>query len=350
MNAGSATVGGFLEWWNPGGNRIAYMGYHTTDLRLNLESGKNFVVTGGQTQLGLLYSGAHHINGTQASHGQGVHIEWNKDDGGGKTYILNQKGQGGGGFVFGEVDTANGITERMRLEGNGNVGIGTATPNGKLDIAGYLRVQGGEYNTGTIALGNRANAAGYYDNGIYRGALGSLAGGNILNVSSFEGVAFNTSAAAFGSQATRMYIRGADGAVGIGITDPIGTLHVHSNTDLESLVISKEGLPRWSHFSFGPNGDHYLNSGSEIGKIILQDGPGNVGIGTTTPNPDERLDVNGIIRSQGFRGRWGVNGEVNPHVFNFAWDGARLAAYIDHSFVGFVSGTSDRRLKEKIQP
>ena len=56
------------------------------------------------------------------AHPQGAYLEWNKDSGGGKTYLLNQKGLGVGGFVFGEVDNVNNITESMTIN-NGNLNI-----------------------------------------------------------------------------------------------------------------------------------------------------------------------------------------------------------------------------------
>jgi hypothetical protein len=366
MNAGSAAQGGFLEWWNPGNSRIAYMGFNTTDLRLNLESGKNFIIA------------------------------------------------------------------------NGNVGIGTASPNGKLDIAGYLRVQGGGDQTGTIALGNRASP-GYYDTGIFRGAAGSLNPGNFLNVAGYEGIAFNTSANSFGNAATRMLIHN-NGRVGIGITGPRATLDLVGSGGDTAYFSRPGGIT--SHVHNGTNGDIYWRSSQSAGKVILQDTGGNVGIGTSAPSakldvagairatgpirsynavaagpqlgenggggqrlilwpgsateppfgfgiqgsamwsavptsghhlwyenttermrimpggavgigttgPADKLDVNGVIRGHGFRCRAAQNGTVSGHAFNFDWSGSAMAAYIDASFVGWVGGTSDRRLKEKIQP
>ena len=81
-------------------------------------------------------NGAMLAEGAQATHAQGVWLEWNKDGGSGKSYMLNQKGLGSGGFVFGEVNNANAITERLVIDNNGNVGIGGVAPTQKLHVAG----------------------------------------------------------------------------------------------------------------------------------------------------------------------------------------------------------------------
>ena len=66
------------------------------------------------------------------THHQGAHLEWNKAGGDGATWLLNQKGLGSGGIIFGEVTTANAITERMRIAANGRLGIGTTAPSAQL--------------------------------------------------------------------------------------------------------------------------------------------------------------------------------------------------------------------------
>ncbi len=38
------------------------------------------------------------------------------------------------------TNSTSGLTEKMRIKANGNVGIGTANPNGKLDVNGLLRI------------------------------------------------------------------------------------------------------------------------------------------------------------------------------------------------------------------
>ena len=65
-------------------------------------------------------SGAMVIEGSQATHAQGTWLEWNKDNGTGITYLLNQKGLGGGGIIIGEVDVANNVKQNLVIEYNGN--------------------------------------------------------------------------------------------------------------------------------------------------------------------------------------------------------------------------------------
>lgn len=86
---------------------------------------------------------------------------------------------------------------------------------------------------------------------------------------------------------------------------------------------------------------------------MVVDSNGNIGMGTT--GPGARLDVAGTVRGYGFSCREAYAGLLNlpnsgEHTFNFHWSGLNMAAYIDSSFVGWVGGTSDRRLKEAIEP
>src|SRR5262249_55568553 len=64
----------------------------------------------------------------------------------------------------------------------------------------------------------------------------------------------------------------------------------------------------------------------------------------------DTLQVNGVIQGNGFRCRSGA-GPDYTHAFNFDWiANSQLHAYIDNVDIGVVSVTSDRRLKENIQP
>jgi hypothetical protein len=152
-------------------------------------------------------------------------------------------------------------TELFRIQENGNIGIGTTTPLGKLHVYGLLRV-GGAANeqTGIIALGNDANLTGTYgDNGMFRGGIGTLGSSNYTNIGSYQGIVFNVQNAAFGSQATRMIID-VNGNVGIGVTAPLGRLHITgSATNGEALTLLSKGA--------GSISQYYISALNQTGQV-----------------------------------------------------------------------------------
>jgi len=90
------------------------------------------------------------VNTGATSHPQGLSLEWNRDGGSGFSYLLNQRGYGSGGFIFGTVSPDAGVqgnaedngtqpnvvTELMRIDSKGNVGIGTSAAKARLEIKG----------------------------------------------------------------------------------------------------------------------------------------------------------------------------------------------------------------------
>jgi hypothetical protein len=96
-------------------------------------------------------------NSLRTSHSQGAHLEWNKASGPGATYLLNQKGSGAGGFVIGEVSTADAITERIRIDGDGRVRIGTTANLGLLNV-GTVLASYTSYGRLTTNGGNDSNS------------------------------------------------------------------------------------------------------------------------------------------------------------------------------------------------
>ena len=80
--------------------------------------------------------------------------------------------------------------------------------------------------------------------------------------------------------------------VGIGQTSPSYKLDVNGTARVTGQFDIYGGT-RYTHFNFGSNNDVYIRSGESAGKVILQDGGGNVGIGTTSPA--EKLQINGTL-------------------------------------------------------
>ncbi|GEM_PF-3934034 len=191
------------------------------------------------------------------------------------------------GLVFNTSTAAGGSqTTRMFISNAGNIGIGAGntSPNGLVDVrGGMFRVSGASNTTGVIALGNYADANGYFDNGIFRGDIGSTALGNYLNLTSYSGIVFNTSTAAGGSQATRMFINGTTGNVGIGTTNPNFKLEVNGTASTTNLFATN------ATSTYATSTNFYTS-----GQTILAGAGGKVGIGTA--NPGTTLDVTGAIR------------------------------------------------------
>lgn len=94
-------------------------------------------------------------------------------------------------------------------------------------MEGTLRVQGPADDKAIIALGDAGSGGGNYYMGIHRGTLGSVAaGGNYLNLGSWGGIALLTGNAALGSQTPRLVIEDGTGNVGIGTTTPSAKLAI----------------------------------------------------------------------------------------------------------------------------
>jgi hypothetical protein len=169
--------------------------------------------------------------------------------------------------------------ERLRVSSNGNVGIG----------AGRLRVSesDGPQTSGVLELANAAKTNYVFTDG----PSGHLH-------------------ARTDSQANHVLLQagGTQGNVGIGMANPQAKLHISSGEPqfrLEStgdralMQLAKGGAPQWD-FGVGQragNNDFWFGDMLAY-RMVLQKGTGNVGIGT--PNPRQRLDVDGNIR-------WGNN-------------------------------------------
>jgi hypothetical protein len=66
----------------------------------------------------------------------------------------------GGNLIFETSNTSNALAERMRIDGSGNVGIGTASPSAKLEVAGTITATGGTF-TGALNTGSNAFGGSY---------------------------------------------------------------------------------------------------------------------------------------------------------------------------------------------
>lgn len=147
--------------------------------------------------------------------------------------------------LYFEHNNSGTITNIMKLDNWGNIGIGTTAPVNKLDVEGALAV-GATYSGTTTAPTN--------------GAI-------------------------------------IEGNVGIGTTAPDRPLTVQGtgvNNELISLKNSA-GTSKY-HWNLSGSGLNLAESGVADGRIYVKDATGNVGIGTTAPA--QKLDVAGKIQMQ----------------------------------------------------
>ena len=208
-----------------------------------------------------------HIGG----HLQGAHLEWNYT-GRGASYLLNQKGTGVGGIVFGEVDAGTGITERMRIAHDGRVGIGTSSPNENL----VVNSKAGGSRIAIDAPSGQFSQLYFREAGVLKSAISYLP---------------PTARTHFYNNGVDVMIMDHLGRIGVGGgVAPGGTLHVQGNAASRGgagtamfVATDVNGGAFPSHIHHGSNGDWYVRSASAAGKVIIQDTGGLVGVGTSSP-------------------------------------------------------------------
>ena len=206
------------------------------------------------------------------------------------------------------------LSEKMRIQGNGNVGIGTSTP---LSIFhANCCVAGGA--TTTVARFGVQDSTGYGTTspaieltGTNIGlcfTIGKIAG--INDVSSGGSMAFSTGLCA-GTVIERMRITSC-GNVGIGTNCPLRKLHILNNDDTRGILIHNCSTTSYAELHFCASREFRIGTGGTAAdspacnKFYIYDATssthrftidctGRIGIGTTTPS--ELLHVCGNIRT-----------------------------------------------------
>ncbi len=212
------------------------------------------------------------------------------------------------------------LTQRMLIDQNGNVGIGTSAPAHQLEVEGNASASHVATRIeNTDASGYSTLWMGGSNDGLLRG--GSSSGwGSMLKLATSA----STPIAIATNNTNRMMI-GADGNVGIGTDTPDAKLDVDGRALVDLLTVDSDRVDSANRFfrvsSYGSDGVIRVNPGSgstiyvnrEVGvkkNFHIWDGDtapvfsaigasGNVGIGTSTPDPNAKLDVAGNIKLNG---------------------------------------------------
>lgn len=209
--------------------------------------------------------------------------------------------------------------ERMRIKANGFVGIGT-DPLDALHIfntshtVGTIRLQGGTNYAGFVGMwegnpmmlltNNRHPGTGSNYNAAVAGAQITVGTPSVPGDIAFYTV--NAGATGVGTELVR--IQAVGGRLGIGQPSPAAKLHVtgvgpNGTAQFHGSVYS-------THINWNGDAteDTYIRGGKGTSRVIINDipggnvlmaqGGGNVGIGTTTP-PEEKLHVVGNLKVTG---------------------------------------------------
>ncbi len=192
--------------------------------------------------------------------------------------------QGASYLYFTTSDTATNNQERMRIDEDGNVGIGTSSPSTKLEVDGTITFGTANSILADNNLRFKSSGAAYIDHN----TVGQDINFRVSNASSLD-----TTAATIDSS----------GNVGIGTNSPSNSLTVSSGTNdgrqlklygpSNNALIKFDNADTSQEYSTGLNGSAFIiyDDTNSAYRFTL-DSSGNVGIGTSSPSSILHLYAN----------------------------------------------------------
>lgn len=220
-----------------------------------------------------------------------------------------------------------GASNTVVLGSGANVGIGTSTPGYRLDVTGDINFTGDLYENGVLFSGGGATgptgpagadgsngsdgATGATGPAGPAGATGPLVAGTTSQTLRYDGSSWVSS--------SLLWNDGSD--VGIGA---IGTARLHV-TCQDTTLSGGFKMSNWANngqdwYWYMPSSDNFVLRDDAVDVLTIENGTGNVGIGTTSPTA--LLDVDGDSE---------LNGNVNV-------DGDVQLGYSDAYKIGAYDG------------
>ena len=277
------------------------------------------------------------------------------------------------------------LREAMRIDGDGNVGIGISSPAAKLDVGGSdtngraLQLRSGDNSNDTDSaqiIFSYSNSS--YDNGGYAHSIRTRHNGSAASANAIDFWLWNHGVDTINTLGSlRVMTLDGTGNVGIGTTSPQAKLHLYKSEDTTSVIyplrieahtdannvsdgnsgvgmefIANRGSTAQQlasqiysqiYSGAGTTGDHWslnfnvraddtLYTAMTIAAVGGYANPGaNVGIGTTSPT--EKLDVAGTLRHQGLTLNEGTTPNVDE-IKTFTKTLSVSTSWIDTGIIG----------------
>lgn len=179
----------------------------------------------------------------------------------------------GTGSVAVPVVISPGTTEKMRVDGNGNVGIGTSNPAAKLDITGQIKITDGSEGVGKVLTSDASGLASW----VLPVTTMPFTPGNGLSLS---GTTLNSLWTASGNGNDDIYNNNS-GNVGIGTSSPTskldvdGTISIRGNNSNE-LNRAQTGSANLLPIAYGNvDASASINSGTGNFTVAWEGSPNN---------------------------------------------------------------------------
>ncbi len=235
-----------------------------------------------------------------------------------------------GALILRTQPTGGSLTERMRIDSNGNVGVGTSTPGSKLTVAGDINFTGNLLQNGSSFATSQWTTSGsniYYSTG--NATVGGTGPASISGATRYLSVASPSGNGNLSALELQGYSSTNNAAIG-----QVSFVNSNGNSEvsrIESFILGNTGT----------GGIRFLTGSSgSLGERLRIDTTGNVGIGTTTPGQllDIQKDQNALTALRVMNGTSGTSAR-SAIVVGASSDSFQLT--IDAFSNGYSSSGSD---------